>query len=305
MSKSAAKALRDGIGGDKKRRISTFLFARPGAIRAFATDLDNLRRRGPSRRAVAGRTATMAGTPAISRTAAPPRRASISRAGGTFDAKDPVGIATTPRDAPRDEDTPMPPETNPGTTPIDSPGEGRARPPPTMILWNAMRRRGSRQSRGGQQGREGRQGRPSSRRSPARTSSTGSTRRPPAACAPASTSTRSAPTTTTGTRPWNCSSSSPAPWSCARRGASTSSSRATSSSSTPTTATPRWPPGRAPRSCACTSRRITWPPSPPTAPSPASPAAPVPSGCRNGITRTESTTESHRCNTSCGCETGP
>ena len=106
-------------------------------------------------------------------------------------------------------------------------------PPPTMILWNAIRGRGGRWNRGGRRGRQG------SRRSPARTSSTASTRRPPAACAPASTSTRSAPTTTTGTRPWSCSSSSPAPWSCARRGASTSSSRATSSSSTPTTATPR------------------------------------------------------------------
>ena len=101
MSESVAKALRGGIGREGKRGISTLLFACPGSIRAFATDLDNLRRHGPSRRAAAGRTATMAGTPAISRTAAPIHRASVSRAGGPLDAKDPAGIATTPRDAPR------------------------------------------------------------------------------------------------------------------------------------------------------------------------------------------------------------
>ena len=101
MSGFVAKALRGGIGGDKKRGISTFLFTHPGRIRAFATDLDNLRRHGPSRRAAAGRTATMAGTPAISRTAAPIHRASVSRASGPLDAKGPAGIATTPKDAPR------------------------------------------------------------------------------------------------------------------------------------------------------------------------------------------------------------
>ena len=47
VSESVAKALRAGIGGEKKRGISTILFAHPGSIRAFATDLDNLRRRGP------------------------------------------------------------------------------------------------------------------------------------------------------------------------------------------------------------------------------------------------------------------
>ena len=47
MSESVAKALRGGIGDEKKRGISTFFFARSGSIRAFATDLDNLRRRGP------------------------------------------------------------------------------------------------------------------------------------------------------------------------------------------------------------------------------------------------------------------
>ena len=124
----------------------------------------------------------------------------------------------------------------------------------------------------------GRQGR-------SRHSSITSTTRPPGACAPASTCTRSAPTTTTGTRPWRSSWSSPAPWSCAPRGASTSSSRATSSSSTPMTAMPRWPPSRAPRSCACTSRATTWRPSPPTAPSPASPAAPPRPRARTSASR--------------------
>ena len=46
MSKSVAKAPRVGIGREKKRGISTILLARPGAIGAFATDLDNRRRRG-------------------------------------------------------------------------------------------------------------------------------------------------------------------------------------------------------------------------------------------------------------------
>ena len=47
MSKSVAKALRGGIGGDKKRGISTFLLALSGVTGAFATDLDKRRRRGP------------------------------------------------------------------------------------------------------------------------------------------------------------------------------------------------------------------------------------------------------------------
>ena len=48
MSESVAKAPRAGIGGEKKRGISTFPFRSPGAIGAFATDLDNRRCRGPS-----------------------------------------------------------------------------------------------------------------------------------------------------------------------------------------------------------------------------------------------------------------
>ena len=47
LSKSVAKASRGGIGGGQKRGISTFLFRRSGVIRAFATDLDNLRCCGP------------------------------------------------------------------------------------------------------------------------------------------------------------------------------------------------------------------------------------------------------------------
>ena len=64
MSKSVAKAPRAGIGREKKRGISTILFRRPGSIRAFATDLDNLRPAGPSGRAVARRMATTTGAPA-------------------------------------------------------------------------------------------------------------------------------------------------------------------------------------------------------------------------------------------------
>ena len=40
LSKSVAKALHGGIGREKKRGISTFLFRRSGSIGAFATDLD-------------------------------------------------------------------------------------------------------------------------------------------------------------------------------------------------------------------------------------------------------------------------
>ena len=63
MSKSVAKAPRDGIGREKKRGISTFLLARPGSIRAFATDLDNCATRAPRRGAAAAWTATMTSTP--------------------------------------------------------------------------------------------------------------------------------------------------------------------------------------------------------------------------------------------------
>ena len=47
-----------------------------------------------------GRAATMAGAPAISRTASAIHRASVSRTSGPLDAEDSAGIAATPRDAP-------------------------------------------------------------------------------------------------------------------------------------------------------------------------------------------------------------
>ena len=47
VSESVAKALRGGIGREEKREIPTILFRCSGAIRAFATDLDKRRRRGP------------------------------------------------------------------------------------------------------------------------------------------------------------------------------------------------------------------------------------------------------------------
>ena len=47
VSESVAKAPRAGIGGEKKRGISTFFLRRSGAIGAFATDLDKRRRHGP------------------------------------------------------------------------------------------------------------------------------------------------------------------------------------------------------------------------------------------------------------------
>ena len=77
LSKSVAKAPRGGIGRDKNRGISTILLRCPGAIGAFATDLDKQRRRGPARggtwrpgRAAAGRTTT---TTSISTTGRDPR----------------------------------------------------------------------------------------------------------------------------------------------------------------------------------------------------------------------------------------
>ena len=48
VSESVAKTPRAGIGVEKKRGISTILLARSSAIGAFATDLDNRRRQGPS-----------------------------------------------------------------------------------------------------------------------------------------------------------------------------------------------------------------------------------------------------------------
>ena len=56
-SKSATKASRGGIDGEKKRGISTILLAHSGAIGAFAADLDKRRcgpREGPTGRAAAG-----------------------------------------------------------------------------------------------------------------------------------------------------------------------------------------------------------------------------------------------------------
>ena len=47
VSESVAKAPRAGIGGEEKRGISTFLFQCSGPVRAFATDSDKRRRRGP------------------------------------------------------------------------------------------------------------------------------------------------------------------------------------------------------------------------------------------------------------------
>ncbi|MFC2361532.1 MAG: hypothetical protein ACFNME_12155, partial [Actinomyces dentalis] len=44
---SVAKAPRDRIGREKNRGISTILLRHSGSIRAFATDLDKRRRRGP------------------------------------------------------------------------------------------------------------------------------------------------------------------------------------------------------------------------------------------------------------------
>ena len=49
VSESVAKASRGGICGEQKLGISTIRLRRFGAIRVFATDSDNLRRRGPLR----------------------------------------------------------------------------------------------------------------------------------------------------------------------------------------------------------------------------------------------------------------
>ena len=47
LSESVAKALRVGIGREKKRGISTILLRLSGAMGVFATDLDKRCRRGP------------------------------------------------------------------------------------------------------------------------------------------------------------------------------------------------------------------------------------------------------------------
>ena len=41
VSESATKALRVGVGGERRRGISTFLLARSGSIGVFVADLDN------------------------------------------------------------------------------------------------------------------------------------------------------------------------------------------------------------------------------------------------------------------------
>ena len=61
VSKSATKAPRGGIDGEKKRGISTILFRRSGSIGAFVADLDK-RHRGP-REGPTGRAAAAAGAP--------------------------------------------------------------------------------------------------------------------------------------------------------------------------------------------------------------------------------------------------
>ena len=53
VSKSATKALRTGIGGERRRGISTILFRRSGAIGTFVADLDKLPPRTGRGRAVA------------------------------------------------------------------------------------------------------------------------------------------------------------------------------------------------------------------------------------------------------------
>ena len=77
VSESVAKALRAGIGGEKKRGISTFLFRRFGPIRAFATDLDKRRPRGTLHGRRSRRSPRRSGRPAPPRA---PRRAFCTRA---------------------------------------------------------------------------------------------------------------------------------------------------------------------------------------------------------------------------------
>ena len=82
MSKSVAKASRGGIGGGQKRGISTFLFRHSGAIRAFATDLDNLRCRGAAEGPPEGRRGPgggRGGRPLTPRRALRTRKCSSSR----------------------------------------------------------------------------------------------------------------------------------------------------------------------------------------------------------------------------------
>ena len=78
LSKSVAKALRAGIGGEKKRGISTFFFRRFGVIGAFATDLDKRCRRGPLRGRRSRRSPRRSGRPTPPRA---PKRAFCTQTG--------------------------------------------------------------------------------------------------------------------------------------------------------------------------------------------------------------------------------
>ena len=88
MSESVAKAPGAGIGGEKKRGISTFLFRRFGAIRAFATDLDKWRRRGPCADGGPGdRPGARSGPPRPEHSALPGGLSTVKNAYGTIYAQ--------------------------------------------------------------------------------------------------------------------------------------------------------------------------------------------------------------------------
>ena len=109
VSESVAKALRAGVGGGQKRGISTFLFRRFGPIRAFATDLDKRRRRGPLRGRRSRRSPRRSGRPTPPRA---PRRAFCTRACTS-------NCTSRERNAPLDvrrTDPPAPPRTAPTRT---------------------------------------------------------------------------------------------------------------------------------------------------------------------------------------------
>ena len=82
VSRSVAKASRGGIGVEQKRGISTILSVHSGAIGAFATDLDNLRRRGAAEGPPEGRRGPgggRGGRPLTPRRALRTRKCSSSR----------------------------------------------------------------------------------------------------------------------------------------------------------------------------------------------------------------------------------
>ena len=139
VSESVAKASRGGICGQQKRGISTIRLRRFGAIRVFATDLDNLRRRGPlhgrrPRRSLRSWTGP-APTPGCRDVHFALERCILPSRGAVRSARSSAKCTSREQNAPLDEH-----RTDPPPTPPDGPIPHR--PAPTPVPDHDPRREG-------------------------------------------------------------------------------------------------------------------------------------------------------------------